>query len=376
MNTILFISSSLSYGGAEKMLCLLANELAARHNRIIVLNLMEHRENAGRLNENVDVINIEPIKIKYLDRIDQLLRIIKNVKKIKPDIVISFKFRPNYLAVIAGKVLNCPVIISERCDPSKEYELRGRVKLYWRIINQADGGVFQLKGALQYYSEGMQNRGIVIPNPIEKSDTKTHVVRKNENSRIIVSVGRLVNQQKRYDIMLKAFQIFHNHNPNYILKIYGDGEDEDYIREWIKNFGLENEVFIEGKTSDPIGAMDGADVFLTTSDYEGISNSLLEAMSKGMPIVATDCTPGGARMLIEDGKNGLLVPCGNVDLIAAALGKMAENYTLRRDCGKRAKDVTKIYSKDRIMNMWIHYITIVIKRHSRRKKYNNKRDKD
>ncbi len=356
MKKIVFIASSLSYGGAEKMLCFVANGLAENQDRVTVINLLDHNDDARRLNKGIEVFTINTTRIRYVDRIEQVVKLILRIRKIKPDIIISFKFRPNFLASIVGKTLKIPVIISERSDPSRECVLKGREKLYWNVINTADGGAFQTTGAMQLYSERMQKRGKVIPNPALISESITHTVKESNGTGSIVSVGRLSNTQKRYDIMLLAFQMFRKKNPNYVLKIYGDGEDEEKIRTWIAENNLEKAAFLMGRTNEPLREMDRADIFLTTSDYEGISNSLLEAMTIGMPVVATDCTPGGARMLIRDGENGLLVPCGNVELIADALGRMVGNDQLRRRCGEQAKKVKEEYSKDRILDLWRGYI--------------------
>lgn len=355
MSRILFIADSLSYGGAEKMLCCVANGLAEKGNHVIVINMMEHPDNAGRLNEDIQVINIQPIKIRYLDRVDQILKLVKSVKKCKPDIIIAFKFFSNYMAAIAGRILSLPVIISERCDPSRECVLTGRARLYWNIINAADGGVFQTQEAMRYYSAGMQKRGTVIPNPALLKEDITHTVRTNEESGTVVSVGRLSNIQKRYDIMLQAFQLFSQNHPEYTLKIYGDGEDGDTIRQWISEYGLDDTARLMGRTEHPLQAMDEADIFLTTSDYEGISNSLLEAMAIGMPVIATDCTPGGARLLIKNGQNGILVPCGDTSAVSQALNKLADDYLLRREYGMMARNVRKEYNIENIIGMWSDY---------------------
>ena len=360
MKKIVFISSSLSYGGAEKMLCFVANGFAENGNDVTVINLMEHRDDVGRLMNGIKVVDIKTMQVRYLDRFEQLFKLIHVIRKMKPDIIISFKFMPNYLASIAGKTLKIPVVISERADPSRECTFQGRDKMYWDIINKAPGGVFQTQGAMAMYSEEMQKRGAVIPNPALPPDHVSHTVKENAGAGTVVSVGRLDNYQKRYDVMLSAFQLFHEKNPNYILKIYGDGEDAEKIRTWIDQAGLEKAAFLEGRTNQPLQAMDEADIFLTTSDYEGISNSLLEAMAIGMPVVATDCTPGGARMLIRDGENGLLVPRGDAEKSAGALDRMANDDALRRACGEQARNVLEDYSPDRIMALWTEYVDRVI----------------
>ena len=357
---ILFVSSSLSYGGAEKMLCFIANELAEHNYDVTVINLLEHPDDAGRLNKRIKIIELDVIKIRYLDRIHQILKLIRIIRREKPYVIISFKFKPNYLSVIAGKILHIPVIISERCDPSREYVLSGRVKIYWDIINSATGGVFQTEGARGYYSEGMQKRGIVIPNPVILKENISHTVRSGQESGVIISVGRLSNVQKRYDIMLAAFRQFVEKNSHYILKIYGDGEDEERIKQWAVDNHIENNVLFKGRTDHPLQVMDQADIFISTSDYEGISNSLIEAMAIGMPVIATDCTPGGARLLIKHEDNGLLVPCGDIEMISAAMNRMANDDQLRQKCGEQAKKIRTLYNPQKIVDQWIKYIDTVI----------------
>lgn len=342
------------------MLCFVANGLAELGDSVTVINLLEHPENAGRLNKKIPVIDIKTSQTRFISRIDQLLKLISAVRKIKPDIIIAFKYIPNYLAAFIGKLLKIPVIISERCDPAREYVFTGHARLYWKLINSADGGVFQTPGAMACYTDEMKKKGTVIPNPVVLSEEITHTVKNNDEAKIVVSVGRLSNVQKRYDIMLAAFKQFHEKNKQYILNIYGDGEDEELIQSWISESGMDDIVFLKGKTDKPLQVMDEADIFLTTSDYEGISNSLLEAMAIGMPVVATDCTPGGARLLVKDGENGILVPCGDEKLIANALDKMAKDYGYRCKCGKQAIIIRKEYSTQLIIHKWFEYIKLVI----------------
>lgn len=355
MRKIVFLASSLSYGGAEKMLCFVANGFFEAGNHVTVINLLEHPDNAGILNSSIPIVEINDIKIRYISRIHQLERVYRVIKRIRPDVIISFKFLPNYIASLIGKVLRIPVIISERSDPWKELGNHWRVKLYCKLINSAEGGVFQTKGAMEYYSLEMQEKGIVIPNPVFLNENITHIIKKNEDSNKIISIGRLSNKQKRYDILLQAFKQFARYNQKYKLEIFGDGEDESTIHMWTKEFGLESKVFFGGKTKRPLDAMNNADIFLITSDYEGISNALLEAMAIGMPVVTTDSSPGGARMLIEDGENGLIVPCGDIIGIARSLDKMANDYNLRCRCGENAKKVNEIYRPEKILEKWMKY---------------------
>ena len=111
-----------------------------------------------------------------------------------------------------------------------------------------------------------------------------------------------------------------------------------------------------GVTRTPMQDISDAGIFLITSDYEGISNSLLEAMAVGLPCVSTDHTPGGARLLITDRENGLLAPMGNVDALAEAMCEFADNPELAKKCGNNARDVVNRFEPSRIIDLWEDYI--------------------
>ena len=102
-------------------------------------------------------------------------------------------------------------------------------------------------------------------------------------------------------------------------------------------------------------------MFIITSDFEGISNSLLEAMAAGLPCVSTDHTPGGARLLIQDHENGLLAPVADCEGLAAAMCEFAENPSLAEKCGNNAKDVVNRFDPQRIIDTWENYIISLCK---------------
>ena len=141
--------------------------------------------------------------------------------------------------------------------------------------------------------------------------------------------------------------------------LYGRGVDEGDVKEWCGILGLEKKVRFMGLTTNPMQDISNASIFLITSDYEGISNSLLEAMAVGLPCVSTDSSPGGARMLIKDHVNGLLVPVGDVEAIAKALCEFAEDPVLASKCGKNAKNVIRRFDANTIIDMWESYVTYI-----------------
>ena len=154
-------------------------------------------------------------------------------------------------------------------------------------------------------------------------------------------------------------------HPDYILKFYGDGPDEEKMKEYAASLDIDKSVVFCGVSKQVLKDISKSEIFVLSSDYEGIPNALLEAMSIGLPCVSTDCSPGGARMLINSGENGLIVPCGDASALADAICKMIEDRDFAIKCGKEALKVRERFSKEKILDAWENYLAKVAK--SRRK---------
>lgn len=362
MHNILFITNSIGFGGASKMLCFVAESLAQRGHKVIIANLKAtgNVTDYERTINGVNVITIDEIpeeKNKHIFRINKIKEIAKNSKC---DAVVGFTCFPNMYASIVGKVLHIVSIMSERGDPQRTIGNSLKDRLSTFIINQSTGGVFQTEGAKCFYGKKLQSRGTIIPNPIFISGD-VPCVDYCEREKTVVSVGRLDNEQKRIDIMLKAFELFHRSHPEYILKLYGRGSQEEEIKQFCIDFGIQDSVRFMGLTTQPMKDIARDGIFLITSDYEGISNSLLEAMAVGLPCVSTDHTPGGARLLIQDHENGLLAPIGDVAGLASAMCEFADNPQLAERCGNMARDVINRFDPKHIIDLWEEYINSLCK---------------
>lgn len=355
---ILFLTNSISYGGAAKMLCFVANELQKRNFNISIINYNStgnQVDYSQKINENINVYEYRVGGIKGFKRFHQISYTKKIAKEVAADVIVAFTFIPNAIGCIVGKLLNIPSIMSERADPYITITSSFVDRLLLKIINKSAGGVFQTQGAREFYGEGLQQRSIVIPNPIFiKGDIDFSDITKREKS--VVSVGRFDNTQKRYDIMFRAFKIFSEKHHEFILKLYGDGPDRDYMIKEIDALEMQDKIIIKGFTSNPMKDTLNDGIFLITSDFEGISNSMLEAMAIGLPVVATDCSPGGARMVITDHEDGLIVPIRDCEKIAEALCEFAENEELAIKCGNNAKFVIERFAPEKIIGQWEKYI--------------------
>lgn len=352
---ILFVSNQFGYGAA-KMLLFVARGLQNKEHKVYVLVLGD----AGKFDYLAEGINVIYTKGQATNPVTKLYKDIKFVyhyaSLLKPDILASFLVTPNFITTIVGKLLNIPSVISERVDPFVEYENSSAFSRFQRkITNFATGAVFQTEGAAKFYRECLRERSVVIPNPIEIIEEIQPIDYKNMPKEII-SLGRLNNQQKRLDVTLEAFAIFHESHPDYKLRIYGGGKDETYLHRYIHNLGIDDCVILMGISKKSVIDLAKGGIFLITSDYEGISNSLLEAMAVGLPVVSTDHSPGGARLLISDHQNGLLVPIRNKQATAKALCEFADNIDLASICGRNAKEVTMRFHPEKILDSWEKYL--------------------
>ncbi len=359
MARIVFITNSIGFGGAEKMVTYVANQLAKRSHACAIVNLGDVPDYVNAHMQSIDqavtVYHVTSKQHGLRRRIEQIGKIKSFAKCFGAEVIVGFTSFPNLYASVVGKLLRIPSVMSERGDPCRTMgkSIKDRVVIY--IINRASGGVFQTDGAKAFYGKGLQKRGIVIPNPIFIKG-EIPQVQAAQREKTVVSVGRLDNQQKRLDVMLNAFRIFAQAHPAYVLKLYGRGDEEEQIRQWSIDLGIGDKVKLMGLTTQPMQDIARDGMFLITSDYEGISNALLEAMAAGLPCVSTDHTPGGARLLIQDRENGLLAPIGDAEALAKAMCAFAEDPALAEKCGQNARDVINRFDPKKIIDMWESYI--------------------
>ncbi len=353
---ILILNADLGYGGAEKMLAFLAGSLADAGMDVTFLTYRDGND-SRRLSDSVKrehlELESEGGSLKEYIRTVAFLR--KYVRKERFDLALAFLLPSQVRLIPACKGTGTKVLLSQRGDPyhCEDYshgKLISRLNNY--LFGKADFYVFQTEKAKKFYPEKIRRRSTVIPNPV--MPVKRTCSRTPESTeKRIVSVGRLEIRQKRQDLLIEAFKKFSSEFPEYILEIYGGGEDEEKIR----NLTAGNEkIKLKGVSSDIPSAIENAAMFVMTSDYEGIPNALAEAMSLGLPCISTDCSPGGAALLIENGRNGLLVPCDNPESICEAMKGLARDPATADSMGKQATKITDRFSPDIISGKWIKAI--------------------
>ena len=227
------------------------------------------------------------------------------------------------------------------------------------LYDKADGFVFQTPDAQRWFSEKMQNKSVIIPNPVDERFLREPYG--GEREKRIVTVGRLVSQ-KNQKLLLKAFREFHEQYDDYVLEIYGDGPLKKELEEYAKKNGIEDNVKFMGEVQDIKSAIYKAKMFVLTSDYEGMPNALMEAMAMGLPCISTNCRIGGPAYLIKDGINGILVKTGDKIALNSAMGRIAEDEKFANEIALSASGSMQNLSLEKIDEKWKVFMREVMSR--------------
>lgn len=349
--SIIFVTISMTGGGTERVISILANHWAA-HGVNVTIIMIAGDEVAYALDNTINVRCVS--EATGGDNIGRYIRI----KKMRD----AFISNPQATIIAMGSVasmfssvalfgLKNKLIVSERNDPNrlnyrpiKPYERLLRNLLYLR----ASYVVFQTDMAMEAFSLMVRKKGCIIMNPVDDSlpEPSEYTMRK----KIIVSAGR-INKKKNLRLLIDAFNDFIIDHREYKLLIYGEGEEKDNIEKYIQDMGLDKYVSLEGFSDNICDELNQAQIFVSSSDSEGISNSIVEALAMGLAVIATDCPVGGSRMLIDSGKNGILIGVGNKQELVAALNS-AVDLNLSKKLSDEAIKVRKKYSVSSIISEW------------------------
>lgn len=369
MKKVTFLLLHLNYGGLEKQVTTLANELAKSYDvELVVLYDLLNGKSFYKLNDNIKVkfvLKYGPIKAKQLKGMLKKIKIIELFKSLAKDIKLIFT---KYFGV--RKIVNkmkTDVLISSRIEFSRQIKRRDiltisqehsyvdtpsyvkKVKKSFKNIKYLVVMTDKAKENYQKWLNGNNTytKVIKIPNAINSTNKKATL-----DSNQIISVGRL-EDVKDFETLILVFSMCLAQNNNLRLEIVGDGSKKEELVNLCKSLNILDYVRFTGKldSNQVEGEMLKSSLFLLTSKSESFSLVLVEASSLGIPCISFDIDVG-PREIIKDGKNGFIIKDRNKELMKKKILEIMNSRHVRNEIGNNAKINAEKYYIENVVNEW------------------------
>ncbi|HTO14553.1 MAG TPA: glycosyltransferase family 4 protein [Edaphocola sp.] len=353
MTKICFISPSLHQGGLENAVSVMANEMSRRGHEVSVLCIYDNPI-FYKLDSNINII-IPPYlrgsfsTLRYYWKTVRFLR--KQLKEIKPDVVVSYGDYINMISILAVRGLGIPIFISDRSSPGKAFPLivkKMREFLYpmaTGIIAQTQTAKLQKQKMLRNYSNIA-----IIPNPIRPISEHPEIEKEN----IILGVGRHYHV-KGLDRLLRAYALLED--KSWRLMIAGNyGPNTEVLVNLAKELNIDEQVEFLGPIKEIDSLYKKSKIFVLSSRSEGFPNALIEAMAHGLACVSYDINAGPSD-IIDNLKNGILVEDGDIPELALQIDFLIANPQERKRLSSNALTIKEKLSVQKIGNDFYNFIT-------------------
>lgn len=340
MKKYLFVIPSLSKGGAERVVSVLSNELCHQGREVVIITHF-NTENEYTIIDKVKVVCLSEVserqyrcKMSFLYLINLAYKLRKVILAEKPDYILPFLWTTCIRTDIAlmGSKYKKSVIQTVRNNP---YVFPHNVFLrkYRNFLIKRSGlTIVQNLSQKKYFAPGLHKKIAILPNPVTKElfDLK----RKQHEKFNIIGVGRL-EEQKNFKLLIEAFAEIHKCYPDTHLKIFGDGSLRVKLQNRINELELQTAINLWGRSNSYEEIYSDADLFVLSSNFEGMPNTLLEAMAVGIPCISTDC-PTGPKNIIN-ANNGILIPVDSKTKLIKAIEFLLMNPNAAKEIAKKGK---------------------------------------
>ena len=347
---IAFISHGLSDGGAERVASIVANHYASLGHDVLYLAVLSP-EQEYHLDPRIKYHYVEIGKSTRLTRVLQRsMEIDRLIREFRADVAVSFLIQE---AIVTSIRKTVPLVYSLRIDPGVKCRKPVIRAFMLHSYRRAKRVIFQTRDARDFFEKKIRDKGVVIYNPLTQSLPYWQA---DSHEKRIITACRLT-AQKNLPMLIRAFAAFHKLHPDYRLEIYGKGEELENLQALTRTLCIEDAVHFPGHSTKIHEIMANSAMFVLSSDFEGLSNSMLEALAIGVPSVCTDCPPGGAREFITDGIGGMLVPVGDVEALTKKLCLLADDPDLCTRISAEAIKVRDRLSPQQILSQWADVLT-------------------
>ena len=325
-----FLATS-GHSGVDRIMGLLLPHIASRG---IKVDLLHVNGKGAHLPSGIQ--NLRVVQLGSSHSFTSLLPVVRYLKEEKPDALLSDKDRVNQVALLARKLAGTKTRVVVRSGTTITLTLKRRgvlekLRHYLSmryLYRWADGILTASAGSaldLSSFAEILIEKITVIPNPVDRAELLrlaaepvSHPWFVDGAEPVITALGEL-GGSKDHETLIRAFSILRRRRKARLF-IMGGGSKMDELQSMVNELDITEDVQFFGYTENPFPYLAKASLFVQSSHYEGFGMALLEALSLGIPSVATDC-PSGPRDILQDGRYGILVPVGDADTMARAISQ-------------------------------------------------------
>lgn len=362
---VVFLINSLTGGGAERiMVRLIAHSKSYSRSHDLHLVLLDQAPEAYSVPDWIEVHRLRTTGSTALS----LAATLRCLRRLEPNVVLSFLTRANLVNVICAKLLGYPAVISERVNPSSHHGRSaggmGARTLTRALYPQADAVICPSAGVAAdlVHNFGVhRTKSTVIPNPVDADELRRaalHPTTPPTKRPYIVAMGRLV-ENKNFALLLRALA---QAGPEFDLVLIGDGPLHDRLRSLAQQMRLSHRVHFTGFVQNPFPLILQSQAFVMPSDAEGFPNALVEAMALGVPVIATNCRSGPAELFgeepsleisgVHEARYGLLVPVRDVEALATALTMMSDVHFRNIQAARAAEGAARYQLQPAVDAYW------------------------
>ena len=398
---IVFVIRNFNYGGVERQTTNLGNEFIKRGYKVTLLVTNELCEDIGDWKDDrIELIQCDSFtasepelsdrasvwaerqrknakRLRYLTKkmpaadykLKRYVSVIRDCSSLRcfllkntGAVFIAFNIPIYEKLTYASKGLNVHLIYAETISPvKKESADKQKIKeeIVWPLLKKADACIFQTNWQKNYYRKYVKgSKSYVIYNPVKNDLPERYT---GERNKTIVTFCRYAVEKNLF-LLTDAFELFLRSHPEYALVIYGvcEFDDEkkyyDELTGHIAELQCRERIHLLPAVSNVHEKIRDCAMFVSSSDSEGLSNSMLEALSIGLPCICTDCEGGSAAEMIQNGENGLLVPMRDPIALSNAMTCFAENAAFAEKCGIASSGLTRTLHVDKIAEQWLSVI--------------------
>lgn len=370
MKIVYYLPSLYISGGLERIITFKANYFAEHlkdSEVYIITSEQNNNEPYFKVSPQIKLIDINVLIDTPINQ-NKLLKLLKYpfkyllfksrfkriIKEINPDILISTLRRElNFISSIDKKIVKIGEFHISRFS-YHSYSIKTTslildyIKSYFekrfiRNINSLDSFVVLTEEEKTFWPE--INNIEVIHNPL----TINPVTKSDCNNKKVIAVGRYAHQ-KGFDMLIEAWKIVADLHPEWVLTIYGEGDDET-LKRLIDKYNLHNSCLLKPATQEIVNKYCESSIFVLSSRYEGFGLVITEAMACGVPPITFDC-PCGPKDIINNFKDGILVKSEDINELAVKICFLIENENIRKEMGIKARKSSERFKIEHITMQW------------------------